>query len=309
MKNNDIFLYEVDKVKKIATLTFNKPDKLNGFSLEESARLAGLLQEPEQDDNVKVLILKGAGRAFGVGDDMSNFLNEIGLTTKDGKPIYSRPSQTSRLKVDNSIFGPRGHLQALSFFSKATIAQVHGYCYGGHLGMAMACDITIAADDALFGHPGYRYVGPSAEGFHLPFILNIGLKNMMELMLTGRPFGAEEAKRLGVVNKVVPPDELEAEVQRYAQAIALLPLDGIVVGKYGTRLTLEKLGYGGIASTMVHALGSNVKWDEGDFNMLKEIRDKGMKEAIAEREARYEALGMDVKTVKKEIQKKRKTKP
>jgi len=309
MANNDIFLYEVDKTKKIATLTFNKPDKLNGLSLEESARLAGMLQEPDQDDNVKVLILKGAGRAFGVGDDMSNFLNEIGLTTKDGKPIYSRPSQTTRLKVDNSIFGPRGLLQALSFFSKATIAQVHGYCYGGHLGMAMACDITIAADDTIFGHPGYRYIGPSAEGFHLPFILNIGLKNMMELMLTGRPFGAEEAKRLGVVNKVVQPDELEVEVQKYAQAIALLPLDGIVVGKYGTRLTLERLGYGGIASTMVHTLGSNVKWEEGDFNMLKEIRDKGMKGAIAEREARYAALGMDVRTVKEEIQKKRKSKP
>lgn len=306
MSKGDIFLYEVDKEKKIATLTFNKPEKLNAFSIEEMATLTKLLQEPQQDDNVKVLILKGAGRAFGVGDDMSSFLHEHGLTTKDGKPIYTRPSQRVRLLVDNSAFGPTGFLQALTYFCKATVAQVHGYCYGGHLGIALACDITIAADDTIFSHPGYRYIGPSAEGFHLPFILNIGVKRMMELMLTGRPFTTEEAERIGLINKAVPLDKLEEEVQRYAEAIALLSLDGIVVGKFVTRLALDRLGYGGVAATIAHTLGSNVKWDPDDFNMLKEIRDKGMKEAIKEREARYAALGMDIGTLKKKIQKRKK---
>jgi len=299
MTKGDIFLYEVDKEKKIATLTFNKPDKLNAFSIDEMGTLVKLLQEPAQDDNVKVLILKGAGRAFGVGDDMSTFLNEVGLTSKEGKPVYARPSQRARLQVDNSAFGPMGFLQALTYFCKATIAQVHGYCYGGNLGIALACDITIAADDTIFGHPGYRYMGPSAEGFHVPFILNIGLKRMMELMLTGRPFNAEEAERIGFINKAVPLSKLEEEVQRYAQAIALLSLDGIVIGKFVTRLALDRLGYGGVGATIAHTLGTNVKWDPGDFNMLKEIRDKGMRGAIKEREARYADLGMDIQAVKK----------
>jgi len=305
MTKDDIFLYEVDKEKKIATITFNKPEKLNAFSIEEMGALTKLLQKPQRDDNVKVLILKGAGRAFGVGDDMSTFLNEIGLTSKEGKPVYARPSQRARLLVDNSSFGPMGFLQALTYFCKATIAQVHGYCYGGNLGIALACDITIAADDTIFGHPGYRYMGPSAEGFHLPFILNIGVKRMMELMLTGRPFTAEEAERIGLINKAVPSDKLEEEVNRYAEAISLLSLDGIVVGKFVTRLALDKLGYGGVAATIAHTLGTNVKWDPGDFNMLKEIRDKGMKEAIKERDARYAALGMDIETARREIRKRK----
>jgi enoyl-CoA hydratase len=303
MTKDKIFLYEVDKEKKIATLTFNKPDKLNAFSLKEMEGLTKLLQKAQQDDNVKVLILKGAGRAFGIGDDLSNFLYEMGFTAKDGKPIYTRPSQRARLLADNISFGPTGFLQALTYFCKATIAQVHGYCYGGHLGIAIACDITIAADDTIFGHPGYRYMGPSAEGLHLPFILNIGVKRMMELMLTGRPFTAEEAEQIGLINKAVPLSKLEDEVQRYADTIALLSLDGMVVGKFVTRLALDRLGYGGVGATIAHTLGTNVKWDPGDFNMFKEIRDKGMKEAIKEREARYATLGMDIKTVRKKSQK------
>jgi enoyl-CoA hydratase len=302
MDASNIFLYEVDKEKKIATLTFNKPDKLNAFSIEETANLIPILQKAEKDDDVKVLILKGAGKAFGVGDDLSNFLHEAGFTSPDGKPKYERPSQRARLFVDNTSFGPMGWLQALTYFNKATIAQVHGYCYGGIMGLALTCDITIAADNAIFGHPGYRYVGPSAEGLHIPFILNIGVKRMMEIMLTGRPFGAEEAERIGLINKVVPLADLENEVQRYAQTIALLPLDGIVIGKFVTRLALDKLGYGGVIGTIAHVLGGNLKWDSSDFNMLKEIRDKGMKEAIKAREARYAELGMDMGTLKKKLQ-------
>jgi enoyl-CoA hydratase len=303
MIKKDIFLYEVDKENKIATITFNKPDNLNAFSIEETSTLVPLIREADRDDNVKVLILKGAGRAFSVGDNLSNFLNEAGFTSKEGAPKYERPSQRARLWVDNLSFGPSGWLQTLTYCSKATIAQVHGYCYGGSMGLAVTCDLTIAADDTIFGHPGYRYVGPSAEGLHLPFILSIGLKRMMELMLTGRPFGAEEAAQIGLINKAVPLADLDAEVQRYAKTIAMMPLDGIVIGKYVTRLMMDRLGYGGVMGTIAHVLGSNLKFDTNDFNMLKELRDKGVKDAVKAREARYAELGMDIGTLKAKIRK------
>ena len=167
--------------------------------------------------------------------------------------------------------------------------------------LAMACDITIASEEAIFAHAGYRYMGPSAEGLLAPWFLNVGVKKTMELMLTGRPFSAEEAERIGVVNQAVPLEELEKEVQRNAEAIALLSLDGIVMGKYASRLFLDRMGYGGITAVVAHGMGGNVKWEKGDFNVYKERRVRGLKGSFRVREARYAKLGMDIDTVRAEV--------
>ena len=122
-------------------------------------------------------------------------------------------------------------------------------------------------------------------------------------MLTGRPIESYEAERLGIVNKVVELDILEEEVQRYAETIAMLSLDGIVIGKYATRCALDKMGYFGYMPVVLHNLGTNIVWDEGDFNWFKENRDRGATKAIKERERRYAELAMDLESAKKAVKK------
>jgi enoyl-CoA hydratase len=296
-----MFIYEVDKEKRIATITFNKPEKLNAMKLSEFEELANLLEEPQRDDKVKVIIFKGAGKAFCSGADVSSLSTDMGFPRERGaNGKYKRASQHLKLRIDDrTTFGPRGLIQAIRGCTKATIAQVHGYCYGGGFHIALACDITIAAEGTLFSHPGWRLMGPSADGSSIPLILASGPKMAMELLLTGRPIEAKEAQRLGLVNKVVPLDMLEKEVMRYAETIALLSLEGIVVGKYAINCALERLGYFGFMPVVLHNLGTNVVWEEGDFNWFKENRDKGTSEAIKERERRYAKLGMDVASVKR----------
>lgn len=300
--NDSMFLYEVDKEKRIATITFNMPEKLNCMRLSEFKELADLLEQPQADDRVKVIIFKGAGRAFCGGADVSRLASDLGFDAgeKKAKGKHKRAPQHLKLRVDDkTTFGPRGLIQSIMGCNKATIAQVHGYAYGGGFHIALACDITIAAEGCMFSHAGYRLMGPSAEGSAIPLIMTVGPKIAMELMLTGRPIEAKEAARLGIVNKVVPLDKLEEEVQRYAETIALLSLEGIVMGKYTTRCALERLGYFGFMAVVLHNLGTNIVWEEGDFNWFKENRDRGTTAALRERERRYAALGMDLESAKR----------
>jgi len=297
---NDAILYEVDKEKSIATITFNRPDKLNCLRFSEFQQLGDMLEEPQADDNVKVIILKGKGRAFCAGADVGNLANDLGFGSGKSGGKQKRASQRVKLHADDkTTFGLRGMMQSILGCNKATIAQVHGYAYGAGFHIALACDMTISAEGCMFSHSGYRLMGPSAEGSAIPLMMNIGPKKAMELMLTGRPVEAKEAERLGIINHVVPLGQLEAEVQRYAQTIALLSLDGLVIGKYATRAALDRMGYFGYLGVVLHNLGTNIVWDDKDFNWFKENRDKGTTDAIKYREARYAALGMDLTSAKK----------
>jgi enoyl-CoA hydratase len=295
-------LCDIDEKRRIATITFNRPEKLNAMEPGDGKQFHELLETLQADDRVKVIVIKGSGRAFCTGIDAGMMAGSIGFNTQKGSDgRYKRTPQHRRLRFDDKEgFGPRGGNQTLLGCNKATIAQVHGYAYGGGFFIAMYCDITIAAEGTMFTHAGYRLVGPSAGGLPIPLIINCGLKKANELMLTGRPFEAKEAERLGIVNKVVPPDKLEDEVHRYADTIALLSLEGIVTGKYAIMCALDKLGYFGYMPVVVHNLGENVVWEEGDFNWFKEVRNRGTKEAIKERERRYAALGMDLESAKRD---------
>jgi enoyl-CoA hydratase len=297
---NDAILYEVDKEKGIATITFNRPEKLNCLRFQEFKEFADLLEEPQADDNVKVIILKGNGSAFCAGADVGKLSTDLGFKDSEAKKGGKRASQRVKLLADDKMaFGPRGMQQAVLGCNKATIAQVHGYAYGAGFHIALACDMTISAEGCMFSHSGYRLMGPSAEGSAVPLFMNVGPKKAMELMLTGRPIEAVEAERLGIINSVVPADKLEAEVMRYAQTIALLSLDGIVIGKYATRAALDRLGYFGYLGVICHNMGTNIVWDDKDFNWFKENKNRGTTEAIKYREARYAALGMDIASAKK----------
>ena len=153
--------------------------------------------------------------------------------------------------------------------------------------IAMACDMTIASEDALFTHPGFRYIGPTTD---LGLMLSVmGLKKMKEMVLTGRAFNAQEALECGIVNKIVSRDKLEEEVMKYAEAATALPFDGIVLGKAFMQGVLESagVGLGDYIGMLGHALQTGIHYEPGEYNLLKERRDKGIKGAITEREGKW----------------------
>ena len=278
-------LYEKDYPKHRATITMNRPEKLNSCTTDMWKEITDHFQEAEQDDDIKVVVIRGTGRCFGSGHDVVDLGPHHGWSSE---ATARRPSQRRRLAFDDNIFwGRRGLIQTIMFCDKATIAQVHGYCYGGHLELALGCDMTIAAPDALFTHPGFRYIGPL--GGIAFFIHTMGVKKAKEMMLTGTPLTAPEALACGLVNRVVPLEQLETEVDRVASTIALQPRDAIVLGKANFELALDIIGAGAgyTAGYLSHCLQTNIRYEEDEFNLFKSRKEKGLKGALQEREARY----------------------
>ncbi len=280
-----------EKEGNIARLTLNKPEKLNAFSFlggEDSDEIHGAIADAAEDDDIKVLIIKGAGRAFCVGHDLSKVGFVYGMGT--GQAGEKRPSQRIRLWTDKKGF----HDQFLKILlhPKITIAQVHGYAIAGGLYLAMLCDFIVAAEDSQIGLTEQRlgFAGSGAPIGNL--IMTVGMKRAMDLLLTGRIIDGKEAARIGLVTKAVPPDKLEEEVNALAKALALLPRDGIAIGKATRHLIYDSLGLIGdfIPVYYSHAFFTNLRWEPDEYSFFKERRDKGTKAGFKERDKRYEGL-------------------
>jgi len=277
-------LYETDPEKKVARIIFNVPEKLNALPLAGLERVGDLVKEAESDDDVKVIIFKGIGPCFGTGADASELGHYIGYKSGRTADEKIRPSQRQRMLPDrNIVFGAfeRIIMECL----KATICQVHSYCYGGHMQLALAADIVIASSDALFTHPAFRYLGPGPQDMYL-WLENLGLKKMKEIMLTMRPLDAEEGLQCGLVNKIVPQDELEKWVEDYAEAISVMPVDSIMMGKAMIQMMMEARGkgIGSMTGWVGHGWSTNLVFQPGDWNFMKERRDKGLTQALYERD-------------------------
>ena len=281
---NRMVIYEKDVEKHVARIIFNNPEQLNALPSAALERVGDLVREAEVDDDVKVIIFKGNGPCFGTGADAAELGYYIGYKSGTSAEEKRRPSQRQRILPDrNLVFG--AFEKVIMECLKATVCQVHKYCYGGHVQIALASDIVIASPDALFTHPAFRYLGPSPQDMYL-WIENLGLKKMKEIMLTMRPLGAEEARQCGFVNKVVPGDELEQWVEDYAQAIAVMPLDSIMMGKAMMQLVMEARGkgVGTMCGWVGHGWSTNLRYEPGEWNFVKERRDKGLAQTLHDRD-------------------------
>ena len=281
-------LYEKDGA--IATITLNRPERLNAFDFPGQGGICddffSALEEAEVDDEVKVVIIKGAGRAFCAGHDLSTVGYIYGMSDR---PTDKRPGQRIRLKVDRNWLW--AHHMRLMFHPKITIAQVHGYCIGEGLMITEECDLAIASEDALLGHTEQR-LGFAGCGIStvLPLILSVGLKRARWMLLTGKQISGKEAAEIGLVNKAVPPDKLDETVRKLAEALVLYPADGIAIGKAMTNIVYDILGIPSSFSTgyVGHTLFTNLRYQPGEWIFFKERRDKGVKAAFHERDKIFE---------------------
>ena len=195
--------YDVDEERAVATITFDRPERLNAIPVAAFERVGDLVREAEADDRVKVIVFKGEGEHFGTGADAAELGHYIGYKTGTDKASRRRPAQRQRILPDRNVLSS-GFTRPIIESLKATICQVQGYCYGGHFQIALSADIVIASPDARFTHPAFRYLGPAPQDMY-HWIEKVGLTTMKDVMLTMRAIGAEEGERKGLVTKVVAP--------------------------------------------------------------------------------------------------------
>jgi enoyl-CoA hydratase len=158
-------------------------------------------------------------------------------------------------------------------------------------------DLAVAATNARFATVEQR-LGFAGSGSQVALLMRtIGIKRALGMLLTGASISGEEAARIGIVTKAVPPEHLEEEVQKLAESMALLPRDGIAIGKATRRLIYEQWGLTNGIVYISHTMFTNLRWEPDEYNFFKERRDRGTKEGFKGRDERYkgkvEKLDMD----------------
>jgi len=194
-----------EKDGSIGWVTFNNPEKHNAVSQEMWDGLADAVERFNADDDVRVIILKGAGeKAFVAGADISKFEDE--RASEAAIKAYSESVTRGYDTVMNSV--------------KPTIAMIRGYCIGGGTGIAICCDMRICSEDAQFGVPAAK-LGLGYAYNHIRKLVDlVGPSATKEIFYTARRFKADEAKAMRLANRVVPAAELESYVRDYAETIA-----------------------------------------------------------------------------------------
>jgi enoyl-CoA hydratase len=280
--------YEVDREAKIATLTLSGPKNGNPAPWWAEAEIMGHIDSWENDDDVKVVIIRSDKDDFSVGHDFGGYHENAGLK---GSKTAARAS-TNRARLLRSGGGGGHYPTRLLTSMKPTIAEVRGHCIEWGCLTQVMCDITIAANDAHFGCLG-QTAGNSGVHY-LPMYMNlIGYKRAREMFLTGRTYSGADAARIGLVNRSVPVDELQDEVWNEAKRIALLPIDGIVLGKAYTQTALESAGLttGHLTTMLAWNLGLRLRFEEDEFGFLTTVRKEGVSEAVQQRGERYAPFG------------------
>jgi len=265
----EVIRYETDG--PLALVRLNRPEKLNAINQQMVFELNQALDLAEADDTVRAIVLDGKGRAFSAGFDLD--------LSDDVADEIDKDAVRKELEEDFNII--------MRFWEspKTTVAAVHGYCLGSAMEMAVACDITIAADDCRFGAPEVKF-GSGIIALLLPWF--IGPKRAKELLLTGDDkVTAEQAREYGLVNRVVSVDKLEAEARAVAGQIARNDQLAVRITKQAINRSYD---IAGMREALLQALELDIvveatETDESrEFNRI--LRNAGTRAAIAWRDAR-----------------------
>jgi len=298
-KEQQLIIYEKDEANKIAYLTLNRPSHLNAVNVGMRLLYADLLHRANVDDDVKVLVLRSAGDHHGTGADLAEQFKGYS-DGPGGSPLHEfeiddievkYPPQDSWRYIHQltDLYGKaRSSCRSLTEFKKISILEVKGYCYGWHFYQAADCDMVISSDDALFGHPAFRYVGWGPRLWQ--WAETMGVRRFTEMLFTGRPFTAQEMKECGFVNSVVPRDKLEAETEKYAIACARTrPTDTVTVQKTFLEIYKQYRGeYMGTQLTaMVEAMWPYMRHEPNDMQFTEELMDAGVNNAVKDMEMGY----------------------
>ncbi len=227
-----------EKKENIGLLTINRPEKMNAISQELTAELSLLLDEIENDDELRVIVITGAGdKAFVAGADINELVDR---DARLGRRV-SRERQEIFSRIEN--------------LHVPVIAAVNGYALGGGLELALACSIRICSEKAQFGAPEVKLGIIPGDGGTQRLPRLVGQGRAMEMIITGDFIDAQEAYRIGLVNKVFPPEKLKEEAMELAKKIASRPPLAVRYAKEAVNRSLEGDSVSGFAlESYLHAL-------------------------------------------------------
>ncbi|MGB0908705.1 MAG: enoyl-CoA hydratase/isomerase family protein [Maricaulaceae bacterium] len=260
--------------ENILTLTLNRPHKLNAMTPTMLAEIKSVLDAAEVDDGISVILLKSTGRAFCVGYD----LNEDDWITSQYPANFENGVEYEQDKKD--IAKLLEYWMDMWRFPKPIIVQVQGACLSGAGEMLAVSDLVVASEEATFGHPAGRDLGIPPTVFFWP--LTIGMRKTKEMLYTAKSMGAQEAHRLGLINKVVPHEQLEAEALALAKDVARTPVNHLKILKKATNNFYDNMD---IAKSTAQASDLDADFHQSSVFLafFKLVREKGMKAALTER--------------------------
>ncbi len=252
-------------------LVLNRPAKLNALDEELVGALERAIAGAALDPEVRVVVIAGAGRAFSAGYDLNEEVEH-----PPAGPVGWRGVLARDVAVTLAVWR----------CPKPVVAQVHGYCLAGALELAMACDLVVAAEGTQLGEPEIRY-GSAPVTLLMPFL--VGQKATRGLLLTGDLVEAEEARRIGLVNRVVPAERLAAEVDALADRLARTPPEVMAPTKAMLNRAMEVAGFLAAVEAGVD-LGAIINAadtpEQREWDRI--VREDGLRAALAWRDARYE---------------------
>jgi len=299
----EMMTYEKDVENKIAYITLNRPEKMNAPDTDMRMRYGQLLYQANVDDEVKVLVIRAVGDHFGTGADLQEQQGKMfggpGMAPDpkyefgfdEGADVKYPPMGSFRYGYNFTDLYTKASAgcRSLQEFKKISIVEVKGYCYGWHFYQAADADIVISADDALYGHASFKYMGWGPRMW--TWIETMGLRMFQEMLFTGRPFNAAEMRECKFINSVVPRDKLEDEVQKYAMACAHNgPTDRIAMQKTFLELYKQHRGeyFGSVLTSMFESISTTsiVHADPGEIALNAETMKKGLNNVVKEAEAK-----------------------
>ena len=274
----------VEKERGRARITLNRPEKLNALSRRLQSELGQAMWDADRDDRVNSVILRGAGRSFCAGYDLTPDRVRAGETV-DETDKYADVYRSSQSFDDDTWRMEDAQRDRMAIFDmhKPVIGQVHGYCVAGGTDLVLLCDMVIIAEDARIGFPPVRAMGgPPA---HMWTYL-VGPQWAKYMLLTGEFLSGTEAAQIGLVLKAVPGDELEETVEEIADRLAMVHPDFLAGNKRTVNLALELQGtrtMQKIAAEMDARMHSSPAMDD----WRTRNREEGLKEALAWRDGRF----------------------
>ncbi|HIG42512.1 MAG: enoyl-CoA hydratase-related protein [bacterium] len=253
----------------VSRITLNRPESRNALNNILRGELYGTLEANDRDPDVRVTIIRGAGKAFCAGYDLkANNAENQPFHTAGGDGSWARHVVDGFLRVWD--------------LAKPVIAQVHGYCLAGGTELATSCDLVYVAEDASIGYPVVRSMSPPDNQF---FPWMVGMRNAMEMMLTGTAITGIEAAEYGFANRAYPVDQLESAVLEIAERIAKVPPDLQQINKRAVHRQMDSMGIRAAirAGTEIQALAFHTKSTRAHFKELA----AGLTDALSKRDGKF----------------------
>jgi enoyl-CoA hydratase/carnithine racemase len=274
----ETILYAVDEA--VATITLNRPERLNTIVPPMPDEVESAVALAVRDPEVRVIVVRGAGRAFCAGYDFGggfNHWSESIETDGEWDPGKDFVFATS------PVLSPTQKLLCVWRAPKPVIAQVHGYCVGGGSDFALSADLVIASDDAVIGTPYSRMWGAYLSGM---WIYRLGLTKAKEHALTGKPLSGSEAADAGLINRAVPFEDLEATVAALAADLASLPPSQLAAMKLVVNHAYELMGLAS-TQTLGPILDGLMRNTPEALRFIERAETEGVRAVITDRDSRF----------------------